>query len=110
LTSVAAVCGVLAGGFWLGGYLGMALLVAATGLFTAAFSYRRAHWFWRELSRPWVPAVLLVIAAASGVAGQRLVAAGAPGPLGTVLLATAPEVICMTVLGRLAAALVVGDP
>jgi hypothetical protein len=85
----------------------MVILLAAAGLFTAAFSYRRAHRFWLELSRPWVVAVLIMIAAACGAVGEQLVLAGGPGRLAIVLVVTAPEVTCLVVLGRLAAALLV---
>jgi len=40
----------------------------------------------------------------------RLLGAGASGPLITVRINTAPQVICLAVVGRLAAALIVGDP
>jgi hypothetical protein len=110
LFPAAVVCGLLLAGFWLGGYPGMVILPAATGLFTAAFSYRRAHRFLLELSQPWVVVVLIMIAAACGAVGERLLLAGAPGPLGVVFIATVPEVACLIVLGRLAAALLVGDP
>ena len=110
LTAAAVVCGLLLAGLWLGGYPGAAILAAATGLFTAAFSYRRKHRIWLELSRPWLVGGLLLAAVICGVVGVRLLGAGASGPLITVLINTAPQVICLAVVGRLAAALIVGDP
>jgi arabinofuranan 3-O-arabinosyltransferase len=110
LASALAACGLLAMGLWLGGYPGAAILAAATGLFVAAVSYRRNRRVWLELSRPWVVAGLVLTAAASGAAGERLSAGGASGPLVTALANTAPQVICMVVVGRLVAALIVGDP
>jgi arabinofuranan 3-O-arabinosyltransferase len=110
LSSAAVVCGALLAGLWLGGYPGTAILAAATGLFTAAFSYRRRHRLWLELSRPWLVAGLMLAAAGSAVVGERLLTAGASGPLITALTNTAPQVICLAVVGRLAASLIVGDP
>ena len=75
-----------------------------------AFSYRRRHRFWLELSRPWVVAGLLLAAAVSAVAGERLLDAGASGTLVTALTSTAPQIICLTIVARLATALIVGDP
>ncbi len=82
----------------------------ATGLFTAAFSYRRRHRLWRELSRPWIVAGLLLAATVSAVVGDRLLDAGTSGTLVTALTNTAPQIICLTIIARLAAALIVGDP
>jgi hypothetical protein len=55
-------------------------------------------------------AALLLAAAACGTVGGQLLLAGITGPLTTALVSTAPQVICLAVAGRLAAALVVGDP
>jgi len=110
LTSAAAVCALLLAGLWLGGYPGAAILTIATGLFMAAFSYRHRHRLWLELSRPWIVAGLLLAAAASAVIGQRLLDSGTSGTLVTALTNTAPQIICLTIIARLAAALIVGDP
>ncbi len=114
LTTTLATAGVagclLLAGLWLGGYPGAVILTAATALFVVAVSYRRAHWAWYQLSRPWVVAALLLAAAACGAVGGQLLLAGVTGPLTTALVSTAPQVICLAVAGRLAAALVVGDP
>jgi arabinofuranan 3-O-arabinosyltransferase len=110
LAWAAVACGLLLAGFWLGGYPGAVILAAATGLFAAASSYRRRHRLWLELSRPRVVAGLLLAAAACGVAGERLLSAGASGQLETALTNVAPQVICLAVVGRLVAALIVGDP
>ena len=48
-------------------------------------------------------------AAACGVVGG-LMSDGTTGTVVTVLTNTAPQVICLAVVGRLAAALVVGEP
>jgi arabinofuranan 3-O-arabinosyltransferase len=110
LTWAAAACGLVLAGFWLGGYPGAAILAVATALFTAAVTYRRRHRVWLELSRPWLVAGLLLAAALSAVAGQRLLTAGASGSLVTLLTNTAPQVICLLVVARLVAALIVADP
>jgi arabinofuranan 3-O-arabinosyltransferase len=110
LTVVAAVCCLALAGLWLGGYPGAAILPAAAALFAVAVRYRHAHPAWYQVSRPWVPAALLLAAAVCGVAGGQLVLDGTTGPVVTVLTSTAPQVICLALVGRLAAALVVGDP
>jgi len=110
LASAAAVCVLLLAGLWLGGYPGAVILTIATGLFTAAFSYRHRHRLWLELCRPWIVAGLLLAAAASAVVGERLLDAGTSGTLVTALTNTAPQIICLTIIARLAAALIVGDP
>jgi arabinofuranan 3-O-arabinosyltransferase len=109
LASAAVLCVVALAGLWLGGYPGAAILAAATGLFTAAFSYRRRHRIWLELSRPWIVAGLLLVAALCDVAGSQLEDTGASGQLVTVLTSIAPQVICLAVVGRLAAALLASD-
>jgi len=78
-------------------------------LFAVSVSYRHAHPAWYQVSRPWVPAALLMAAAACGVVGG-LMSDGTTGTVVTVLTNTAPQVICLAVVGRLAAALVVGEP
>ena len=110
LVTVAAACCLLLAGLWLGGYPGAVIFTAATALSAAAVSYRRAHRWWYLLSRPWVVTALVVAAAACAVAGGQLLLAGVTGPAVTVLVNTAPQVLCLIATGRLAAALIVGDP
>ena len=110
LPSAAAGCGLLLAGLWLGGYPGAAILVATACLFTAAVRHRPGHRIWLELSRPWLVAGLLLAAAACGVVGGQLLAAGASGPLVTALTSTVPQVICLAIVGRVAAALFAGEP
>jgi arabinofuranan 3-O-arabinosyltransferase len=100
----------LLAGLWLSGYPGAVILTAATALFAVAVSYRRAHPAWYQLSRPWVVAALLVAAAVCAAVGGQLLLAGVTGPLVRALVSTAPQVICLAAVGRMAAALVVGDP
>jgi arabinofuranan 3-O-arabinosyltransferase len=109
LTAAAIVCGLLLAGFWLGGYPGAVILVAATGLFLAAASYRHSRRSWLELSRPRVLAGLLLAAAACGAAGEHLLLAGGSSLVVTGLWNVVPQIICLVVLGRLAAALILPD-
>jgi arabinofuranan 3-O-arabinosyltransferase len=109
LTAGAAVCGLLLAGLWLGGYPGAAILAGSAGLFTAAVSHRHRHRLWLELSRPWLVTGLLLAAAACAVVGGRLLATGASGPLVTALTSTAPQILCLAIVGRLAAALLARD-
>src|SRR5262249_48824974 len=108
MTAAAAVCCLALAGLWLGGDPGAAILPAAPALFTVAVSSRRASPWWYRLSRPRVPAVLLLAAAACAVVGGQLMPDGTTGPVAAAFVSTAPQVICLVVLGRLAAALVVG--
>jgi arabinofuranan 3-O-arabinosyltransferase len=110
LTWAVTGCGLLLAGLWLGGYPGAVILAATAGLFTAAVSRRHKHRVWLELCRPWLVAALLLAAAGCAVVGERLLAEGASGPLVTALTSTAPQVICLVIVARLAAALFVGDP
>jgi arabinofuranan 3-O-arabinosyltransferase len=110
LTLAAAACGVLLAGLWLGGYPGAAILAAAACLFTAAVRHQHRHRLWLELSSPWLVAGLLLAAAGCGVVGERLLANGASGSLVTALTSTAPQIICLVAVARLAAALFVRDP
>jgi hypothetical protein len=132
----AAVCGLLLAGLWLGGYPGAVILAGTACLFTAAVGsyspggatprnspmakrprdsvtgpspFRRKHRVWLELSRPWLVAGLLLAAAGCAVVGERLLGEGASGPLVTALTNTAPQVICLVIVARLAAALFAGD-
>ena len=107
----AVACGLLLCiGFWLGGYPGAAILPAATGLFVASASYRGSRRLWPELARPRVLAGLVLAASACGAAGEHLLLAGNSGLVVTTLGNTAPQIICLVIAGRLAAALIRPDP
>jgi arabinofuranan 3-O-arabinosyltransferase len=110
VTSAAIACGLPLTGFWLGGYPGAAILTAATGLFMAAASYRRSRPFWLELSRPRVLTGLLLVASGCAAVGEHLLLAGGSGPVVTGLWNAVPQVICLIIVGRLAAALILPDP
>jgi arabinofuranan 3-O-arabinosyltransferase len=102
--------GVLVTGFWLGGYPGIVILAAVTGLFLFAVSYRHAYPWCRELSKPWVLTALLVAAAAGGPLGQSLLQDVRTGVAVTGAWNAIPQIICLIVVGRLAAALILPDP
>jgi hypothetical protein len=55
-------------------------------------------------------AALLLAAAACAAVGGQLLLAGVADPLVRALVSTAPQFICLVAVGRMAAALVVGDP
>ncbi len=110
VTSVATACGLLLAGFWLAGPLGAAILAAATWLFMAAISYRRSRRFWLESARPRLLTGLLLAALACGAVGERLLWAGGSGLVVTGLWNAAPQVICLVIAGRLAAALILPEP
>jgi len=103
-------CGLPLTGFWLGGYPGAVILTASAGLFMAAASYRQSGRGWLELARPRLLTVLLLAGSACAAVGEHLLVAGNPGPVATGLLNAVPQVICLVIAGRLAAALLLADP
>jgi arabinofuranan 3-O-arabinosyltransferase len=107
---VVAGGGVLVTGFWLGGFPGIVILAAATGLFLFAVSYRHAYPWCRELSQPWVLTALLVAAAAGGPLGESLLQDVRTGGTVTGAWNAIPQITCLIVVGRLAAALILPDP
>jgi arabinofuranan 3-O-arabinosyltransferase len=110
VTSAAVACGLLLLGFWLGGYPGAAILTAAAWLFMAAASYRRSRRFWLEFSRPRLLTGLLLTALVCGAVGERLLWAGGSGLVVTGLWNAVPQIICLVIVGRLAAALILPGP
>jgi arabinofuranan 3-O-arabinosyltransferase len=126
LAAAGSTVALLLAGLWLGGYPGALILTVATGLFLVAGRGNFAR-FWRSpgpsvppgrpgplgwlsvLRQPWVPAALLLAAAACAAAGERLLLDGEPGFVATGLWNTVPQVICLLVIGRLAAALIRPD-
>lgn len=97
-------------GFWLGGITGAAIVTVATWLFMAAASNRRVSRVWVEFARPRLLATLLLAALVCGVVGDRLLWSGDSGRLVTDLWDTVPQVICLIVVARLAAALILPEP
>jgi arabinofuranan 3-O-arabinosyltransferase len=106
-------CVLAAVGFWLGGYPGAGILPIATLIFLAATGYRGAQRpstlarCWLELLQPRALAVLLVVAAVCSAAGEHLVLGADSGLAVTALANTIPQVICLVIVGRLAAALII---
>jgi hypothetical protein len=106
-------CVLAAVGFWLGGYPGAGILPAATLIFLISTGYRGAQSSsilgrcWLELLRPRALAVLLVVASACSAVGEHLVLAGDSGLAATALANAIPQVICLVIVGRLAAALII---
>ncbi len=97
-------------GFWLGGFPGAAIVTIATWLFMAAASNRRVSRVWVEFARPRLLATLLLAALVCGVVGERLLWSGDSGRLVTDLWNTVPQVICLIIVARLAAALILPEP
>ena len=96
---LAAACLLLAGaGLVLGGYPGAALVPAAALVFMNLG--RRAP------SVPWLLAGLLVVASACGAIGEHLALSGDIGLIVSAPANAIPQVICLIVVGGLAAALI----
>ena len=108
---VLVTCVLAAVGFWLGGYPGAGILPAATLVFLVSTGYRGAQSpsifarCWLELLQPRALAVLLLVAAACSAVGEHLVLAADSGLAVTAVANTIPQVICLVIVGRLAAAL-----
>jgi arabinofuranan 3-O-arabinosyltransferase len=106
LVRLAVACPVTAGlavlGLWLAGWPGAAALPAATFLFLMAT--RRE---WRPLSSRWLAAALLLAAAVGGAVGDLLRERGESGALVTGLWDVGPQLLCLIVVGRIAAELIV---
>jgi arabinofuranan 3-O-arabinosyltransferase len=96
-----AVLGVslAAAGLVLGGYPGAVLLPAVTGVLRIPARGRRV------LSAPQLLGALLVGASVVCAVGEHLVYSGATGPLVSAAANAIPQVICLIVVGGLAAAL-----
>ena len=117
LVTMGLASGLVLAGLWLGGYPGAALLPVTTAGFLAA---ARSRGSWPRtpgprLSRPWITspwlaAGLLLAATAAGVAGEHLVLSGSDSPVALWLVDGVPQVICLVVIGRLAAALIAPPP
>ncbi len=99
-----------AAGLWLGGYPAAIGLPAVTGIFALALARSGRGRAWLELSRPWIPFALLVAAAGCVAAGELLTAASASSAMAGQLESTWPQVICLVIVARLAAALIGPEP
>jgi len=102
---LAAACVVLAGaGLVLGGYPGAVLVPAAALTCLKLAPGRRAQ------DVPWLLAGLLVVAAACGAIGEHLALSGDTGLVVSAPANAIPQVICLIVIGGLAAALIGPQP
>ena len=110
LLAVGLTGALLLAGFWLGGFPGAVIMTVATWLFMAAASNRRISRVWVEFARPRLLATLLLAALVCGVVGDRLLWSGDSGRLVTDLWNTVPQVICLIIVARLAAALILPEP
>jgi hypothetical protein len=91
-------CAVLAGaGLVLGGYPGAILVPAAALLCLHRFPRARS---------PWLLGGLLLIASACGAVGEHLALSGDIGSLVSAPANAIPQVICLIVVGGMAAALI----
>jgi arabinofuranan 3-O-arabinosyltransferase len=102
----AGVVGTAAFGLWIGGYPGAVLLPVIVGSFMSAAALRPASAFCRALCRPWLLAILMLAAAVSSVAGGELTGNGAAHSLAGALSGAVPQLLCLIIIGRLIAALV----
>jgi multisubunit Na+/H+ antiporter MnhB subunit len=106
-------CALVAVGLWLGGYPGAVILPVATLAFLMATGYRGSpspsglRRFWLELLRPRALAALLLLASVCSAVGEHLVQAGTSGLATTALVNAIPQVICLIIVGRLVAALII---
>jgi hypothetical protein len=91
-------------GLWVGGYLGAALLPVVTLAFTTALTVRARSRFARWLTEPFVTGGLMVVAAASAAAGGELFQHAGSGSLIRMLSDIVPQLACLVIVGRLAAA------
>ena len=92
-------------GCWLGGYPGAVIVPAATVLFAVAGRRAGQGRIWAGLSWPWLVPCLMLAAAVAAAAGQHMLLAGDSGRVVTALDDALPQLICLLVIARLAAAL-----
>jgi arabinofuranan 3-O-arabinosyltransferase len=101
-------------GLLLGGYPGAVIVPAATCLFLASNAdlpvLAEGGFALARLWRPRVLAGLLIAASICGAAGEHASQAGNSGLVVTALLNGIPQVICLVIVGRLAAAVILSLP
>jgi arabinofuranan 3-O-arabinosyltransferase len=96
-------------GLWIGGYLGAILLPASMVVFVVAIALRKTMRMARVMAHPAVVAVLLLTASASQALGSHLSQTSANGGAVLSSSSTIPELLCLIIVGRMAAALAVPD-
>jgi arabinofuranan 3-O-arabinosyltransferase len=104
---LAGICLLSAAGIWIGGSLGAVILPLAIVIFACALTLQGSSVIWRELTRPVLAGGLLLISAGLAVIGDLLSHSGASAGAVSVLSNTAPQVLCIVVIGRLVAALII---
>jgi arabinofuranan 3-O-arabinosyltransferase len=110
---VLLTCGLAAAGLWLGGYPGAGILPAAALVFLVSTGYRGAQRpslagrCGLELLQPRALALLLLAASACSAVGEQLVLAARSGAAVVAVASTIPQVLCLVIVGRLAAALII---
>jgi len=108
------LAGLVVTGLWLGGYPGAVVVPVATCLFLASNAdflvLADGRSALGRLWRPWVLASLLLAASICDAAGEHASQAGNSGLAVTALLSGIPQIICLIVVGRLAAALILSLP
>jgi arabinofuranan 3-O-arabinosyltransferase len=105
--TLAGICLASAAGIWIGGSIGAALLPLAILIFACALALQGSSVICRELTRPWLAGGLLLIAAGLAVIGDQLPQNGASDGVVSALSNTAPQVLCIVVIARLVAALII---
>lgn len=96
-------------GLWIGGYPGAVLLPVASAGFMLAIALREDYRFPRLLASPWLVAVAMLAAAVSGGIGEHLTAEGSTSSLASSLSGSVPQLLCVILVGRLIAALLLSD-
>jgi hypothetical protein len=81
-------------------------LFSTSDLFAAAGERVGLGRLWSELAQPWVMVGLVMVAAVCGAVGGHLAAGGHAGLAVSALQNAIPQTICLIVVGRLAAALI----
>jgi hypothetical protein len=104
--AVIACLSLAAAGLLLGGYPGAVLLPVVTGLlsFPPRGWQGRGWQDWSASRRPLLVGGLFAVASVIGAVGEHLLYSGDGGPLVTATVGLIPQVICLLVIGGLAAA------
>jgi arabinofuranan 3-O-arabinosyltransferase len=101
ITGVVLAGGLALAGLWLGGYPGAVILPVAVGVFLGVSRGSRGR-----LADPWLVAGLMLAAAAADAVGEHLVLGGDNGTVALWLGDGIPQIICLLIIGRLAAELI----
>jgi arabinofuranan 3-O-arabinosyltransferase len=105
MAGLVVASGLALAGLWLGGYPGAVLLPVAVGVFLGVSRDSRGR-----LADPWLVAGLMLAAAAADAVGKHLVLGGDNGTVALWLADGIPQIICLLIIGRLAAELIRPGP